>query len=282
MRRGRNVKRKKRSRSASKHETRRPRKGSLRRAERARSIEDAKRDPEARRELKRRRDANPEAYRKLSGQPHPAFEAWKNGASIRDLVVEHKMTRSQMRKLLTTAAGGKDAFKALRAQGAGGSVQPFGGKRASGSAPVAPVDQKALDKKAKRLKSSKRWQLDIRFEPMKVINAGEGKVKVLGGNEYLHGYRGPSGQLYVEAKANERADVILRFKTLGLPPLRLRKLDEKLLKKWDRERVEEERRGQLALERVSERKAKARAERKAKRGKGETRAARARRVRGIR
>lgn len=64
------------------------------------------------------------------GSSDVAFIAWSAGTSLKALVQEHGGSRSAMRKRLTAAAGGKEQFRALRAQGAGGSTVPFGGKRA--------------------------------------------------------------------------------------------------------------------------------------------------------
>ena len=61
----------------------------------------------------------------------PAYAAWSQGTSLKALVQQYGGSRSAMRKRLTTAAGGKDNFRTLRAQGAGGKTVPFGGKRAT-------------------------------------------------------------------------------------------------------------------------------------------------------
>jgi hypothetical protein len=49
------------------------------------------------------------------------FEAWKAGATIAELVKQTGRSRASIRAELTKRAGSKDAFKALRAAGAGGA-----------------------------------------------------------------------------------------------------------------------------------------------------------------
>lgn len=86
---------------------------------------------------------------KSEPKPEPAkpasvlFERWKSGARIAELVTEFKMTRSNIRRALTQAAGGKDAFKALRATGAGGTIEVlFGGKRPAPKPKATPTPKR--------------------------------------------------------------------------------------------------------------------------------------------
>lgn len=53
--------------------------------------------------------------------PTEVFARWKSGARINELVKEFKLTRPAIRRQLLAAAGGREAFKALRQQGAGGT-----------------------------------------------------------------------------------------------------------------------------------------------------------------
>jgi hypothetical protein len=57
---------------------------------------------------------------KAEGKPDPVFTEWKKGARISELVKTHKLSRSEIRRRLVAAAGGRDAFRALRKAGAGG------------------------------------------------------------------------------------------------------------------------------------------------------------------
>jgi len=50
------------------------------------------------------------------------FAKWKAGAKIAELVKAFKLTRPQVRRQLLLGAGSREAFKALRKQGAGGTL----------------------------------------------------------------------------------------------------------------------------------------------------------------
>lgn len=51
------------------------------------------------------------------------FARWKAGARISELVKTFKLTRPQVRRQLLQGAGSREAFKALRKQGAGGTTE---------------------------------------------------------------------------------------------------------------------------------------------------------------
>lgn len=62
-----------------------------------------------------------------------AFRRWKDeNAQISVLASELNIKRSKLRRTLIAMAGGKEQFRALRSTGAGGTAEPFGGKRAVG------------------------------------------------------------------------------------------------------------------------------------------------------
>lgn len=56
------------------------------------------------------------------GAPSEVFARWKAGAQISELVKTFKLTRPQIRRQLLEGAGGRDAFKKLRKEGAGGTL----------------------------------------------------------------------------------------------------------------------------------------------------------------
>jgi hypothetical protein len=55
------------------------------------------------------------------GTTNEVFAKWKAGAKISELVKAFKLTRPQVRRYLLSGAGSREAFKALRKQGAGGT-----------------------------------------------------------------------------------------------------------------------------------------------------------------
>jgi hypothetical protein len=56
------------------------------------------------------------------GAASEVFAKWKAGAKIAELVKTFKLTRPQVRRQLLLGAGSREAFKALRKQGAGGTL----------------------------------------------------------------------------------------------------------------------------------------------------------------
>lgn len=219
---------------------------------------------------------------KTKGKADPnaaLFERWKNGATIHELVTETKMTRSQMRRLLTQGAGGKAQFRELRAAGAGGKAVPFGGKRASGG----PREPKPLpsDKGLPLFKSMTKekgwsWRYVPEHEPRPLdvkIKKGDKLVDrftVMDTGDRILIMISPKGNEYVKALDHEPADILRVNPTFGPkgPPIRF----VKWKKSETRKRVEQHmkrgekqaERGEAALERVKERKSAARAARKAR------------------
>jgi hypothetical protein len=209
-------------------------------------------DPKIKKELTRIKQAKVKPkVEKVSKEPE-AFTAWRNGTSIAELVTEFKMTRSQLRRLLTDAAGGKAKFRELRATGAGGSTQPFGGKSATPREPGAPAVPRDLDAKAKRIKTTRGWPVERIIVPATVRIKVDGEPKTVGWRETkLLIYTSPkTGKRYVEAKPTERADLLVRM-PLGIPDGRLRRYEDsasaKRIKREVKEVKEQMKRGTVAL-----------------------------------
>lgn len=137
-----------------------------------------------------------------------AFGAWQGGAHISDLSSKTGVKRSKLRRLLIGLAGGKEAFKKMRADGAGGQVELFGGKRAQPGARIGIDDAKVPV--IKHCKLSAGWQ----FRLERTANPG---------NIPIH--TSPDGIEYVTAKSTERADLIVDHSKRGLSNTRLRKLE---------------------------------------------------------
>lgn len=214
------------------------------------------------------------------------FTDWRSGVSIAELVVTYKLTRSQCRRRLTDAAGGKDKFRELRSQGAGGTASPSGrresgGRRESDPGIIRPpvVD----DSKAKRVKSMKGWKSFNIYKKVLVEIKGLGTVPWR--EQLLTIYQSPkTGRRYVKARDNEPADLIHTGIGLGLPNARLKRLE----KSQDAAKVEshltEEKalleRGTAKLKAKRADKRKARKARKAAQAKAtKTKATKKRRVR---
>jgi hypothetical protein len=193
------------------------------------------------------------------------LERWKKGEQLHALSAASGIKRSKLRRVLIAAAGGKDAFRALRAQGAGGRAEPFGGKRRTAGAPS--ID----DSQVKHVKSSKRWTCRREWEPR--IVTIKGKDKDGRRVEGKHAWRelkamifiSPKGNEYVQALGTEKADLIVT--PAGLPPVRLRKYATSAVARRAKEVEKERERGEAALKRISARKQARRAERKAKKAK---------------
>ena len=145
-----------------------------------------------------------------------AFESWKNGAQISTLVKETGFPRPRLRRELIVRAGGVAGFKALRAQGAGGKAEPFGGKRASGGTRRKTADgivvPNADDKNVPIIESMRRsdgWSVRRLWAPKLVT------LRLPDGNRQLEAreqvgivHIAPDGAEYVECRTpNEKADL---------------------------------------------------------------------------
>lgn len=177
---------------------------------------------------------------------NPMFEDWKSGISIKELVVKYGCTRPQCRRKLTEAAGGKAAFKALRAEGAGGSLAAFGGKRGT------------------------RVATSVSDKDVPVIT---GTTKEAGWTwEPLHGHHrtdmtfiSPEGKRYVNANPGERADLLVDTLVPGFPKSRLKLASESKRVKKLKDAEAELERGEALIKKTRARKREARRARRAAR-----------------
>lgn len=115
-----------------------------------------------------------------------------------ELVTKYKLARPKLRREITILAGGRAAFQKLRAQGAGGSRAPFGGKRQTGRVTAERVQQD--DSKAWKITSAKRskgWSHELYFD-------GHGVQHLV--------HISPKGKKFIEARANEPADMLYESK----------------------------------------------------------------------
>ena len=201
------------------------------------------------------------------GEP-PIFRDWKAGTPIHELVGTYKLTRSQCRRQLTDAAGGKPAFRALRAHGAGGIAVPFGGKRHTREpgAPSALAVSDAHVKHITKQRSQDGWTWERRYKPVIATVKGVGNIPWRKETALI--FISPKGKRYVQAKGAEKADLIRDFPgTEGLPPMRLKLYAESAVARQARREAKELAHGEAALARTRTRKRTARAARTARRGK---------------
>jgi hypothetical protein len=144
----------------------------------------------------------------LEAQYAESFEAWKNGAQISALVAKTGLARPKLRRELIVRAGGVAGFKALRAEGAGGKAEPFGGKRATGGAPRATLVA-ANDKKVPVIDGmprSKGWTTRRLWRPKHVVVKDVGTIEAREQVGTVH--IAPDGIEYVECRTSaEPADL---------------------------------------------------------------------------
>jgi hypothetical protein len=147
-------------------------------------------------------------------------EAWKNGASLAELKSKYSTSRSNLRRLITQAVGGKDEFARLRQAGGGGSRKKSEGKvkksregRAAGPQgddvfTIVPDDAHAT------IISSARAEDGWQYTRIRGVSI----------------HTSPDGTKYVEARPTEKADLIYHFdethRSAGLPDVRLRKFED--------------------------------------------------------
>lgn len=212
------------------------------------------------------------------------FEAWCGGATIRDLAKQHNLKRSPVRRILTKLAGGREKFRELRAGGAGGRVEPFGGKRAGPRAAGAPAvdDRKVPTIGGARFAAPELCEacgvpLPFFERPKACAHCGEpapraralGKLwtrrSIWNGNWQQPVFRAPDGREYVEARAQEKADLIyVMTKYPSLPNMRLRLFEESATRKRLGKQEKELERGEAALARKRSRKRAAKLARRSK------------------
>lgn len=235
---------------------------------------------------------------KASSAPYGAeFERWKNGTQLSTLATELKVKRSKLRRAFQQHAGGKDAFKKLRTEGAGGTTLPFGGKRSAGRTKIdiaiddskvpvlkssdvkLKINQRVLDHldlmrvdlddRLQNATASEALRLDTGHENAKRIVA-QAKTDAKSNGWRVEHYSthfgtalrliAPDGKAYVKATATERADYIVESST-GRTRFKIE--SEARMAKAEAKQQEEVEKGKKALERSRERK---RASKKARKG----------------
>lgn len=211
--------------------------------------------------------ASPKKTTTVDAKIAHAFESWKKGEQISTLAAspELKVKRSKLRRLFIQLAGGKPAFKALREQGAGGSVEPFGGKRASGRVvgSIAPAHDDSKVQTISSMKASEGWSVRRVWKATTVDIDKVGRVPTRELIATVH--VSPDGDEYVEARASEPADLIYVASDFTR---RLRRYEEsklgKKIAKQERETEKLVERGEHGIKRTRERKRKAKLARKGK------------------
>lgn len=199
-------------------------------------VRDAERERKKRASLKKIEEIKTRMVkRKKSADPMQAFcERWRNGEQMAVLAAESGFKRSKFRRLMIAACGGKAEFAKLRSEGAGGRATPGDNlrRREKGQPLIS-------DKDVKRVRSSPRWTLEREWRPTLVTMKIDGEKKTMPWRECKTTvFVSPSGNRYVRAQANERADLIMTFKGNAIPVARLRKAGtsalERKLKEEDR------------------------------------------------
>jgi len=197
------------------------------------------------------------------------FVDWQAGITIAELVVRHKITRSQCRRRLTDAAGGKAKFRELRSAGAGGQAAPSGrrspdgGRRLGDSA--TSTEPRVSDAGVKRLKvgATKGWPVETLWKGVIAkVKMADGIRTIPWREKVLAIYTSPkSGKRYVSARPGERADLLVNL-GIGLGYARLKLYEHSRTAAKVEASVQEE---QALLERGKARHKKVRAEKRAAR-----------------
>lgn len=197
---------------------------------------------------KAKADAKKPAPKPVANPLAAFFERWKAGEQLATLAHEANVKRSKFRRGLIQLAGGKPAFKALRAAGAGGVTEPFGGKRATGgrTKEVIALD----DSKARHVSASEREHWTHEHKP--------------GVSAYYVVMIAPDGKRYVKAGPTERADVVFDLDVPGIPPARYKLETEASLAKKEKQEQKLIEKGEQALKATRAKKRAAKAARKAK------------------
>jgi hypothetical protein len=170
-----------------------------------------------------------------------AFASWKAGVQIHALAASLGLKRSKLRRRLIQIAGGKEAFRSFRTSGAGGTVEAFGGKRATGGRTKEAIEQddsrvQQLTRGDMRLEHWRHEWLRSPFGSFPVLVSPDGLTK------------------YSRANATERADLILDSQTPGLALIRLKKLSDSALARLAKQEEKNVERGEAAIERTRARK----------------------------
>jgi len=166
---------------------------------------------------KRTRDTitlTPADYRRAKAKAKPTKTAppasplatflarWQAGEQLSVLATESGMKRSAFRRQLTKLLGGKSAFKAARAQGAGGTHRATPPRRDSGTRQIEDSDTPMV------LDTSIHagWSWRRVWEPAGIHVKEVGAIQWRRLRHLIH--IAPDGTEYVEAKASEKADLL--------------------------------------------------------------------------
>lgn len=176
----------------------------------------------------------------------PFFNEWKAGASLTTIASREQKEPAKLRYAFVKLAGSDEAFKKLRAAGAGGAAEAFGGKR--GVATRVPRTEKASAVSADDTSlpmvtdtsAAAGWSMRRMYRPttVKLDMGKEGTAEVSWREHLATIYTSPEGVEYVEAKASERANLLRVFATVGIPSVRLRlfagSAAEREVGRWER------------------------------------------------
>jgi hypothetical protein len=166
-----------------------------------------------------------------------AFERWNKGTQLSVLASELGVRRSKLRRGFQMLAGGKDKFRELRANGAGGTAEPFGGKRATGGRTkvvIANDDAKAIQLTREEAKTE-GWKTNG------WLRTALGSFPIL---------EGPDGTQYVVAKATEKADLIYTIGIPGITSVRMKELTQASIAKQAKADRKEVERGTASIKRA--------------------------------
>ena len=176
-----------------------------------------------------------------------ALERWKRGTPLAVLAKELGMRKSALRRQFVKAVGGKEQYRELRKGGAGGSSTPPPPRALE----APPIDDSGVP----AIPNARGWKSRIAYVNRYSISV----------------FIDPNGVEYVQARPNEKADLIVDFDqdekwgTCKLGKVRLRRLDRSSVSRRLKKERKSLERGRVALERALERRRQKRAVRR-KRG----------------
>lgn len=183
-----------------------------------------------------------------------AFADWQSGTQLSVLAARLNMKRSRLRRSFTLLAGGKAQFKAMRSEGAGGTAEPFGGKRATGGkrAEVVAADDKKVPI-IDSMKASDGWSTRRIWQPRNVTIKDVGTVSARELAAIVH--ISPDGTEYVECRtASEKADFRRESPITPGTFIRFRKFESSPVAKKVAHHEKLVERGEKSLERTRTRK----------------------------
>ena len=180
-----------------------------------------------------------------------AFGRWRDEhVQLSVLAAELNVRRSKLRRSFAAIAGGKDKFRELRAAGAGGTAEPFGGKRATGGRTKVVI----ANDDAKAIQLDRDGAKEAGWKTNGWLRTALGSFPIL---------EGPDGTQYIVAKSTERADLVYHLGIVGVPPVRMKELTKASLAKQTKAAEREVEKGEAALKRTRARKRSAKVARKA-------------------